>query len=230
MFYAILIAVTSILDLSLKSGVEAGADENYPREVKGTGGKVQIRKLHNSGLPLGVLKEHPEVVRCMPLAVASSLLLRLACLLPGKGHRLEKAGLSCMIGGAASNLFDRFFRGYVVDYLYVDQKPADRVVFNLGDVFIAAGSAMAGLSGALNSAGAGRKSGGMELKKAAAASVPASAGGGKTGGLKSTAAKLSRLKSRAEFAGKAGTAAKNTWRLGKAAAEALAENRNRQAG
>ena len=144
--YAVLIALTSILDLSLKSGVEAAPEGYYPRDVKGTKGKLQIRRLHNPGLPFGKLKEYPEAVRCLPLAVASALLLRLSLLLPGKGRGVEKTGLSLMIGGAASNLFDRFFRGYVVDYLYVDKKPADKAVFNLGDVCIAAGSVLTGLS------------------------------------------------------------------------------------
>ena len=61
-----------------------------------------------------------------------------------------------MIGGAFSNLFDRFFRGYVVDYLYIDKEPVSKVIFNLGDVFIAAGTVLAGLSGLLRAA-AGRK-------------------------------------------------------------------------
>ena len=110
MFYAALIALTSVLDLALKSGVEAQPDTAYPRDVKGTGGLVQVRKLHNEGFPMGIMKEKPELVRCLPLAVASSLLLRLSCLLPKKGNHLEKAGLAFMIGGACSNLFDRFFR------------------------------------------------------------------------------------------------------------------------
>ena len=156
MFYAALIALTSVLDLALKSGVESQPDTSYPKEVKGTGGIVQVRKLHNDGFPMGIMKERPELVRCLPLAVASSLLLRLSCLLPEKGNHLEKAGLACMIGGACSNLFDRFFRGYVVDYLYIDKKPVSRVIFNLGDVFIAAGTALVGLSGVLRAV-TGRK-------------------------------------------------------------------------
>ena len=156
MFYAALIALTSVLDLALKSGVESQPDTSYPKEVKGTGGLVQVRKLHNEGFPMGIMKEKPELVRCLPLAVASSLLLRLSCLLPRKGNHLEKAGLACMIGGASSNLFDRFFRGYVVDYLYIDKEPVSRVIFNLGDVFIAAGTVLAGLSGLLRAV-TGRK-------------------------------------------------------------------------
>ena len=147
MFYAALIALAPLLDLALKSGVESQPDTSYPKEVKGTGGIVQVRKLHNEGFPMGIMKEKPELVRCLPLVVASSLLLRLSCLLPKKGNHLEKAGLACMIGGAFSNLFDRFFRGYVVDYLYIDKEPVSKVIFNLGDVFIAAGTVLARSSG-----------------------------------------------------------------------------------
>ena len=152
MFYAALIALTSVLDLALKSGIEAKPDEDYPRDVIGTGGAVQVRKLHNKGFPLGIMKEYPEMVRCLPLAVACTLLLRLSALLPKKGNRLEKAGLACMIGGASSNLFDRFFRGYVVDYLYVDKEPVNKVIFNLGDVFIALGTLMTGAAGLFRAA------------------------------------------------------------------------------
>ena len=152
MFYAALIAFTSVLDLALKSGIEARPDGYYPRDIKEKGGTVQVRKLHNKGFPLGVLKEHPEAVRCLPLAVACTLLMRLSSLLPEKGNRLEKAGLACMLGGASSNLFDRFFRGYVVDYLYVDREPVNKVVFNLGDVFIALGTMMTGAAGLFRAA------------------------------------------------------------------------------
>ena len=57
-----------------------------------------------------------------------------------------------MLGGASSNLFDRFFRGYVVDYLYVDKAPVNKVIFNLGDVFIAFGTLMAGAAGLFRTA------------------------------------------------------------------------------
>ena len=66
MFYAALIALTSVLDLALKSGVESQPDTAYPRDVKGTGGLVQVRKLHNEGFPMGIMKEKPELVRCLP--------------------------------------------------------------------------------------------------------------------------------------------------------------------
>ena len=46
------------------------------------------------------------------------------------------------IGGALSNLYDRVFRGYVVDYFSVQWKGLKKVVFNLGDMFIFLGAMM----------------------------------------------------------------------------------------
>ncbi len=46
---------------------------------------------------------------------------------------------SFMIGGAISNLFDRMFRGYVVDYLKIIFFP---YICNLGDYFICIGATM----------------------------------------------------------------------------------------
>ena len=60
---------------------------------------------------------------------------------------MEKISLCLIIAGSLSNLFDRFSRGYVVDYLRIKKKVADKVVFNLGDVFILLGSLMLPLVG-----------------------------------------------------------------------------------
>jgi len=164
MFYYCLMALIPALDLALKSGIEAAPDESYPREVRGTGGKVQFRKLHNPGFPMGALKEKPELVRCLPLAVTSALLLKLSSMLPWRGKKLQKLGLSLCVGGSASNLFDRFFRRYVVDYLFVDVKPLNRLVFNLGDVSIASGAMLSAVGAFLP----GKKAAGARIKGAAA--------------------------------------------------------------
>ncbi len=150
--YLITMLLAALTDLILKSGIEEMPDQSFPRTVTGTREKLQIRKVHNAGFPMGVLKERPEVVRLLPLAASSALLMRFSLLLPRKGRILSKLGMSLTLGGSVSNLFDRFFRGYVVDYLFVDAKGLNKIVFNLGDLCIA-------LGGALTAAGAGgRKS------------------------------------------------------------------------
>ena len=46
------------------------------------------------------------------------------------------------MAGGVSNLYDRMRRGHVVDYLCLRWKALKKVVFNLGDLFILAGSVL----------------------------------------------------------------------------------------
>ena len=59
-----------------------------------------------------------------------------------KGRILEKLGLTLTAAGAWSNTWDRFRRGYVVDYIGIRQKNKkfDRLTYNVGDFCIVAGS------------------------------------------------------------------------------------------
>ena len=56
--------------------------------------------------------------------------------------KIEKTALALVLAGGGSNLFDRFFRGYVVDYFSFTPKKLRHLVFNLGDLYIAAGMAV----------------------------------------------------------------------------------------
>ncbi len=53
---------------------------------------------------------------------------------------LQKTGLAILLGGAVSNLYDRYVRRYVVDYFSFQFGWLKKVVFNLGDLFVFAGS------------------------------------------------------------------------------------------
>ena len=150
-------AAGAVLDLVLKNGVEALPDKSFPRDVPGTRGKVQLRKLHNPGFPMGTLAGRPEIVRGLPLAVVSVLTGRFLLLAGEPGKLPEKLGLAAVIGGGLSNLFDRFFRGFVVDYIHVKAGPLDQIIFNLGDAMIASGGALMAGTGFLRmAAGASR--------------------------------------------------------------------------
>ncbi len=52
----------------------------------------------------------------------------------------QKIGLSMVLGGAISNLYDRLVKGYVVDYFSIEFKRLKNVIFNLGDIFVFLGS------------------------------------------------------------------------------------------
>ena len=57
-----------------------------------------------------------------------------------KGCLAQKIGLSMVLGGAISNLYDRLVKGYVVDYFSIEFKRLKKVIFNLGDIFVFLGS------------------------------------------------------------------------------------------
>ena len=65
-----------------------------------------------------------------------------------KKQRLRKWGLSLMTAGAWSNTFDRWFRGYVIDYVgfQTKWKKVTAITFNLADFLIGAGGVLVVLS------------------------------------------------------------------------------------
>lgn len=140
MIFLFLIVAVVLLDLGLKDSIDEMKDEQFPKELEGSKGRILLYRNHNEGFPFGALKERPELVKMIPLAVVSAAAGVLCWILPKKGQLVEKLGLSMVIGGGLSNLYDRLFRGYVVDYFSIQWKKLKGVVFNLGDMFVFAGS------------------------------------------------------------------------------------------
>ncbi|WP_455154940.1 signal peptidase II, partial [Stomatobaculum longum] len=116
MWYYRLIACLTALDLIGKSAIEGLPDRSFPREMPDGKPVLLLKKFRNRGLPLGFLEKRREVVKYGPLLVESLVLLRFSRLLPKRGRKIEKTALALVLAGGGSNLFDRFFRGYVVDY------------------------------------------------------------------------------------------------------------------
>ena len=142
MLYTGIIAALSSLDLGIKWLIEQEKPEEFPKPLPHAKGKILLYRNHNAGFPFGFLEQHAELVRMLPLAVISGLAGFLAAILPQKGKTVQKFGIAVILGGAVSNLYDRMVRHYVVDYFSIQWKKLKKVVFNLGDIFIFAGSAL----------------------------------------------------------------------------------------
>ena len=140
MFYAALIAGLAGLDLAVKYWIEKQEQEKFPRPLEHTKGRIWLYRNHNSGFPFGFLKEYGQVVRTIPLIIISGLGGILCYLIPQKGAKTEKLGISLILGGALSNLYDRYVRRYVVDYVSVRAGALKQVVLNLGDLLVFAGT------------------------------------------------------------------------------------------
>lgn len=137
-----IIVLLAAVDLCIKKAIEEQEESSFPKELNGTGGKIMLHKNHNPGFSFGFLKERPEYVKMVPLAVASFIGGGLAWMLPKKGKLADKIALSVTLGGAVSNLYDRLVRDYVVDYFSIQCGRLKRAVFNLGDMFIFFGAGM----------------------------------------------------------------------------------------
>lgn len=128
------------LDQWVKNRVEAREKENGSREI--LGGRILLRKSHNRGAALNLLEEKQKLVAGWSTALLAGLMGSFLATLGKKGQGLRKMGMALLVGGAASNVYDRLKRSYVVDYFsfQVAWKKLRNVVFNLGDLFILLGS------------------------------------------------------------------------------------------
>ncbi len=100
-------------------------------------GVVGLRYAENTGIAFSLLNGYPRLPGVFSLAViiAAFLYLRKKQL-----HPLSLAGLMMMLGGAAGNMIDRLWFGYVpdmIEFLFVRF-----AVFNVADACLCAGCAL----------------------------------------------------------------------------------------
>lgn len=111
------------------------------------GGHILLRLFHNPGVALGGLGEHPRAVLAVNGGLLCAVAGAFAYALRLPGGAAAKAGLALMLGGGASNFFDRLRAGYVTDYVSFDFGKRfarlKKVVFNCSDFCVFAGAAMA---------------------------------------------------------------------------------------
>lgn len=140
MVYAVIVAVLFAGDFFLKKYVDKRIDETAEKEI--CCGKIVIRKLYNNGAALNFMEKSPKVLR----TVCGGFLLLLGIiwylLLRNKKNPGIVLGISMILGGGCSNLYDRIVYGHVVDYFSFKTpwEKLNRIVFNISDMFIFLGS------------------------------------------------------------------------------------------
>ena len=143
-------AVLAMLDITIKSCIENGITRKEERET--LKGKVILRKVYNRGFGLNVLQNDPDTVKYVSsFATIILTITQLIQLMRKKGSKLKKIGLSLMTAGAWSNTFDRWLRGYVIDYIGFENKnkKIEKITWNLGDFFLIAGGIIVSLGSLL---------------------------------------------------------------------------------
>ncbi len=140
MIYIILAVVIFGADFFIKRYVDKKrqlSEESYILKER-----IIIRKYYNKGAVLDSLEKWPRLVQILCGGVLLVVSVLFFLLLREKGKRGLKLALAMIIGGGASNLYDRFTKGHVVDYFSFKSRFAklQRIVFNISDMFIFLGS------------------------------------------------------------------------------------------
>ena len=130
----------------VKKHMEETGPSTQRREL--AGGRVILKNYHNTGAAGNLLKDSPEQVLCIHAAVLGGVMAELLRLSGRKDAGMAKTGLALLAGGGLSNLYDRLTKGYVVDYVSFGAGPARfrKLVFNLGDFCVFAGTLLVTLA------------------------------------------------------------------------------------
>lgn len=140
----ILIAVTVCLaDLGVKHYIDSHKKEGCHEPI--AGGHIIITRFHNPGAMLGWLKEKPKILMGITILFIGVLAGGLLGALREKRSSCIKLGLSLLLGGAASNAYDRIVKHQVTDYfrISIGCKKLENIIFNLGDMAIFLGGLLA---------------------------------------------------------------------------------------
>ncbi len=112
-------------------------------------GKVIIRKYYNKGAALNFLAKKPERMRQIQTLLMAAAGGSFFTLLSRRGDKGVKTALAMILGGGASNLYDRVKKGHVVDYFSFKTRSRrlSGIIFNVSDFFVFAGALLLVLFG-----------------------------------------------------------------------------------
>lgn len=139
MIWFLVAAAVAVADLLIKRWVDQKKEEKSSESF--LNGKVILTKYYNDGAILGVLKDKVKILSGLTLVMVGIIIGFLLSITGKKGNVLLKTGLSLILGGAASNTYERLTKGHVTDYIRINigPKKLSKVVFNMGDFCILVG-------------------------------------------------------------------------------------------
>jgi signal peptidase II len=157
--YLAIVASVVVLDQITKRAVERSIGLHESRPV--IDGFLSLTHGRNPGVAFGVLSEGGlpfQAVALTVLGLVAVVALTAYALRVPRIHRLRKAALSLVIGGAIGNLIDRIRYGSVVDFIHVYWGRYQWPDFNVADSAISVGVALMILE-SLRSTGRGGRPG-----------------------------------------------------------------------
>jgi len=142
MIYVGLVTGIFLLDFFIKRYI----DKKYARKERHCrlGGLVYIEKYYNKGAMLNFLGKNPGILKFLQTAMMLVVCIWFYISLHKNEGELEKLGIAFLLGGGLSNLYDRYTKGHVVDYIRFDVGPKyfQKIIFNISDFFIFIGAVL----------------------------------------------------------------------------------------
>lgn len=109
--------------------------------------KFRIICCRNKGAMYSLGEETPDRVRRISAFILTGVAMHWIYVVTSrKKNSIEKIGASLWFGGSLSNVWDRFTRKYVVDYIHIDVKLLRKIIFNISDVCIIIGGCISMLA------------------------------------------------------------------------------------
>lgn len=140
MLYICIPVAVCLAEILIKKQIEKKLQSGEKKKISVFPGNLE--KHHNYGLAGNKLENNRKLVKGISLAAFGVLLICFLLLLPSKGKKGLKIGAALVIGGGLSNILDRFFRGYVVDYVRLKTPFGwlNRFIFNIADFCLFTGA------------------------------------------------------------------------------------------
>lgn len=120
--------------------------EQHGKRANRTYGKVSIRHCQNKGAMYSIGQKRPEFVKNASLAITVGIVWKWLTSFLKRKNTAEKIGYSMLLGGSMSNGWDRWKRGYVVDYIHINVAVLKKIIFNLSDICIVFGGILVTLA------------------------------------------------------------------------------------
>lgn len=136
MIYLMVAITIFAVDFFIKQYIEK--NKTIGKSEKILKDRIILTKYHNKGAFLNLMEKRRDMLLMISGVMIGGIAILMAIIFPQKGKNILKTGLALLAGGAASNVYDRLKRGYVVDYFSFSFY--QKVVFNISDFFIFIGS------------------------------------------------------------------------------------------
>lgn len=127
--------VLAVVDLGAKAVAERGLGDGRTVDL----GPLALQLAHNSGAAFSLGSGLPSWVVVTVTGLLTGVIAVITWRAVATASRLLPAGLAAVLAGATANLVDRAGDGRVTDYLHTGWWPT----FNLADVWITTGAAVA---------------------------------------------------------------------------------------